>query len=116
LLALADVIADHTEGSGVALHEALLAGQMAEVHIDLLQCTVTPDPAPHRSMPWVGRLAGMLQDPGRDRGLGWHIAWARLRRAPGSSTELLLRVTLETWQGAWHAWRERRFTTCGWRS
>lgn len=109
VLGVTDVIADHTEGSGVALHEALLAGQLAEVHIDLLQGTVTPDPAPHRSMPWVLRLTDWLQQPRIHRDHGWHIAQAHLRRAPGSPTDLLLQVTLETWQGARHAQQERRF-------
>lgn len=106
---MANVIADHVEGSGVALHEVLLTGQLTEVHIDLLQRTVTPDPAPHRSQYWLGVLADWLQEPHIHRDHGWHIAQTHLRRAPGSPTDLLLQVTLETWQGARHAQHERRF-------
>ncbi|MBI5333240.1 MAG: hypothetical protein HZB72_01425 [Burkholderiales bacterium] len=109
LMVIVNVIADHIQWRGDALHEVLLTGQLTEVHIDLLQRTVTPDPAPHRSMPWVQRLADWLQEPHIHRDHGWHIAQAHLRRAPGSPTDLLLQVTLETWQGARHAQQERRF-------
>lgn len=107
---MAHLVADRVQGYGVALHEALLRDEMAEVHIDLLQGTVTPDPAPHRSSPWMRDLAEFVRRPALHASRGWHIAQADLRRAPGSAHALLLRITLETWRDAWHVELEQRFT------